>query len=171
MTPLYYFVYENLLFTFYMNNQFFLISGFKCKRNFTASGWLIVADSSSPGAWIPKRPKSFKKNFPWKLFFQGAPECRCTPNARYCLCIWFILNHNGTKIILHHLKGYSIPKSNFWSKDSICTIITGKWQKKSKGRSKSPKIVGEKRDFSPFRTGSEIADLLGNVTRISWRYC
>ena len=65
-------------------------------------------------------------------------------------------------------KGYSIPKSNFCSKDSICTIIVGKWQKKqSKSKSKIPKIVGEKPNFSPFRTGSEIADLLGRLTIIN----
>ena len=62
-------------------------------------------------------------------------------------------------------KGYSIPKSNFCSKDSI---IAGKMTKKqSKSKSKIPKIVGEKRNFSPFRTGSKIADLLGRLTIIN----
>ena len=78
-------------------------------------------------------------------------------------------------------KGYSIPKSSFCSKDSICTIIAGKWQKKkqSKSKSKIPKIVGEKPNFSPLRTGSEIADLLGHLTitykeesfQCDWRVC
>ena len=57
----------------------------------------------------------------------------------------------------NRLKGYSIPKSNFCSKDSICTLREND-KKQSKSKSKSPKIVREKQNFSPFRTGSEIAD-------------
>ena len=37
-------------------------------------------------------------------------------------------------------------------------------KKQSKSKSKIPKIVGEKPNFSPLRTGSEIADLLGYLT-------
>ena len=37
-------------------------------------------------------------------------------------------------------------------------------KKQSKSKSNSLKIVGEKQNFSPFRTGSEITDLSGHVT-------
>lgn len=33
---------------------------------------------------------------------------------------------------------------------------------------KAPKIVGEKRNFSPFRTAGEIADLVGHLT-MTWK--
>ena len=72
------------------------------------------------------------------------------------------------RIFYGFLKGilYTLlPKSNFCSDDSICTIIAGKWQKKqSKSKSKIPKIVGENRNFSPFRIGSEIE----NWIELNW---
>ena len=43
-------------------------------------------------------------------------------------------------------------------------MTKNKTKKQSKSKSKIPKIVGEKRNFSPFRTGSKIADLLGHLT-------
>ena len=60
-------------------------------------------------------------------------------------------------------------RATFAQKIVLALLLREKWhkKKKSKSESKIPKIVGEKRNFSPFRTGSEIADLLGRLTIIN----
>ena len=63
-----------------------------------------------------------------------------------------------------YVKGYSIPKTNFAQKIAFALLLPRNDKKQSKSKSKSPKTFGQKRNFSPFRTGSEIIDLLGHVT-------
>ena len=65
-----------------------------------------------------------------------------------------------------YVKGilYSIPKTNFAQKIAFALLLPKNDKKQSKSKSKSPKTFGRKRNFSPFRTGSEIIDLLGHVT-------
>ena len=62
------------------------------------------------------------------------------------------------------LKGYSIPKTNFAQNIAFALLLRENDKKQSKSKSESPKTDGQKRNFSPYRTGSEITDLLGHVT-------
>ena len=55
-------------------------------------------------------------------------------------------------------------KATFAQKIVFALLLRENEKKQSKRKSKIAKIVGEKRNFSPFRTGSEIADLLGHMT-------
>ena len=48
---------------------------------------------------------------------------------------------------MSNLQGYSIPNSNFWSKDSISTIITGKWQKTIEKQKLKPENLQRKAKF------------------------
>ena len=51
-----------------------------------------------------------------------------------------------------YVKGYSIPKTNFPKKIAFALLLRENDRKQSKSKSKSPKTVGQKRNFSPLKS-------------------
>ena len=103
---------------------------------------LMVIDNVMFLAFPPPLRINLCSRYTWKILRRA--------RNHYTIRASLVVNSISTTF---WLKGYSIPISNFCSEDSICTIVTGKMTKKKnirKAEVKAPKIIGDKRDFSPF---------------------